>query len=145
MRLAPSYNRRLQGFDALLRMRWSAARECWVLERKYRRASWSINTATLTDDAAIQLRDGFMELSTYPARGLPHIERLIQYLGRMDTWRHGYSPEGFADTYEQHHEVQAEAKERHIQRHLKDRASDTYDEVVAMNGSRSFPRHTGFR
>lgn len=144
MRLDKSYNRRLQGFDALLRMRWSTERECWVLERKYRRASWSIG-AVVSDDAAIQLRDGYLELGTYPARELPHVDRLIQYLGWADTWRHGLKPEQFADAYEQNAEVKTAAKEAKIRRHLRDRASSTYDDVAALTGSRSYARHTGFR
>ena len=140
MRLDKSYNARLQRFDGLLRMRWSTERELWVLERKYRRAAWSIG-AVVADDAAIQLRDGYLELGTYEPRALPHVDRLIQYLGWADTWRYGLRPEQFAETYEQHHEVKAEQKEAKVQRHLRDRASDTWDDVASLMGSRSYPKH----
>ena len=144
MRLDRKYNRRLQAFDSLLRVRWSTERELWVLERRYRRAQWSIG-AVVTDDAAIQLRDGYLELGTYPARELPPVDRLTQYLGWVDTWRYGLRPDQFADKYEQHHEVRAEAKEAKIKRHLRDRASSTWDDVAPLMGSRSYARHTGFR
>lgn len=115
------------------------------MERQYRRAAWSIAPGTLDDDAYIQVRDGYLLLSTYAPRELPHIDRLILHLGWADTWRHGYSPEQFADAYEQHQEVKEETRERSVQRGFRDRASDTYEDAVALLGSRSYGKHTGFR
>lgn len=144
MTLPRHYNRRLQRFDPLLRMRWSAQEEHWVLERKYRWAR-DLDPSGLDLETYVQARDGYLTLSTYPPRELPQIDRLILHLGWADTWRHGYSPEQFADVYEQHQEVRDAARERAVQRHFRDRASDTWEDVASLTGARSYARHTGYR
>ena len=145
MTLPKHYNRRLQRFDPLLRMRWSASLDQWVLERQYRRAMWSLTPGTLTDESYIQLRDGYSTLGTYEPRALPHIDRLIRYLGEMDTWRTGLSAEQFANTYEDRSRYKEEDRNRRVHRDFRDRASSTWDDVAALQGSRSYARHTGFR
>ena len=145
MNLPKDYNKKLQRWDDMLRMRWSQQLERWVLERKYRRALWSLTPGTLTDEAFLQMRDGYTTLGTYDPRELPNIDRLILHLGWADTWRTGLSPEQYADTYEDNSRYKEEARNGRVKRHLRDRASSTWDDVTALTGAKSYAKHTGFR
>lgn len=92
MRLPPTYNARLQRYDRDLRVRWSSRRQQWLLERKARYERLTVNPdlyAPHEHDTVVQMREGYAELGSYPARELPRVDRLIAYLQSQDVWRRG--------------------------------------------------------
>lgn len=138
MDLPRKYNRRLQRAHPRVRMRWSDARQCWLVEQQVRRARLPQPYRGIAPDTAIRLNDGYTMIGEYAPRALPPVERLIRYLNCMspDQYRTG---DELANKLDRIDELGEDRKNASIRRHLNDRGADAYDDFVRAEGSRSFP------
>lgn len=144
MELPRGYNKRLQKFDELLRMRWSPSQEVWLLERQYaRRNDARVNGTSNVQfiepfsDSWIQLRDGYMGIGEYPARELPNIDRLINCLRWSDTWNMGMDADAIADYMDVEWVAQRRRASANFRDEVGNRASEAYDTLKWRDGSRA--------
>lgn len=144
MELPRNYNRTLQRTHPRVRLRWSDARECWLVEQQIGRAKLPLPYKGIHPDTARCLNDGYREIGRYPARELPPVDRLVRYLNCMspERWKSG---DELADHLDMVDSLATDRKNARIRRHFNDRSADAYDDFARAEGSRSFARSNAAR
>lgn len=134
MELPRGYNRGLRRFDPDLRMRWSGEREEWLLERKFARSVAPGVAANAFSDAAIQARDGYLELGSYGPRELPSLDRLVAHLRWADTWNMGMNANDIADHMDREWVAAERTRARKFRELVGEAASDSWDSLGWREG-----------
>lgn len=115
-------------------MRWSNEREEWLLERRFMRSVAAGLTPDPFSDAAIQARDGYLELGSYGPRELPTLDRLVAHLKWADTWNMGMSAEAIADHMDVEWVAAERARARKFRELVGEAASDSWDSLGWREG-----------
>lgn len=138
MELPRGYNARLARFDRLLRMRWSDAQECWLLERKLAAARLDLDPALLPEDTRAQYAEGYFTLGVYEPRALPAIDNLIRGLEWADTWKMGMTSDQIADYMDDRETIARASRSVAFSRDMHDLGGEAFDEYARLTGARSF-------
>lgn len=141
MNLPPAYNRRLQRYNADLRVRWSSTREVWLLESRARYRRADVDPDAYGDrehDTFRQLADGYFTLGIYQPRELPPVDRLIAYLKSQDTWALGKTAEQIADELDADYETRREKRRRDAVDDAGHMAGEYHDALKVQAGERAF-------
>jgi len=118
-------------------MRWSFARESWLLELRYARPTLHPKLDVgMSHDTIIRRRDGYMLLGEYPPDQLPSADRIIHTLQRNSIERLGLSSDPakaaaqLADRLDAADAARAEAEREKRKARLLDLGSEAYDDYI---------------
>lgn len=130
------FTEELAKFDPGLRVRWSAQRQMWALERQVKRA---LHPGTLNgdteDDEYVRARDGFLLVGHIPPRGISRY--VFQTLEQNDMWKRG-GWERYIREVEDAEESADEEKWRKITAQNRDLAKDLYEVLKLRSGRTVF-------
>lgn len=145
----------LKNYDALLRLRFSLERKCWLLERKCEKRFLKKPVKYISDgnkgeievqlshdsDAFVQFHDGYTDLRLAIPNPLPAVDILMENLYRSDTSRHG---KYYIRRLEEQFEKEEQRREMHANAHFRDLSSHAWHEVN-MAGSRDLRTMKNFK
>lgn len=141
MNLPPRYNKLLQRAYPDCRMRWSAAKEEWLLERKafYRRLD--IDPAHYPPhalDTFIQHRDGYYTAGSFPPEQLPPADKLVAFLQAMDPVKLGFGPDSGDALAVQIEEIESQKQQAKYDSIKREFAENGADELWSANAVKSY-------
>ena len=122
-----SFVKQLTGYDRALRVLWSPTRECWLIERKVRRARPSTYFDSPDPDVCRRARDGYIHVGNVAPGMLD--ERVLVTLWQNDMWAHGGAKtiNALLDDY---HETKARRADKTQRDDLKAVAGDMWDMIA---------------
>ena len=82
-----AFVKKLRAYDPDLRVRWSPTKECWLLERRVRRARTWYGGESPDPDVKRRYLDGYVHVGSVAPRGLN--ELVLLHLWHNDMWTQG--------------------------------------------------------
>lgn len=143
MEVPCGYNKRLRDFDPRLRLRWSCARQSWLLEIQIARRNLSPKLDVgMSHDTIIRRRDGYMLLDEFPPDALPSADRVVHNLQANALERFGLSADPakaakqLADYYDQRDAERLAYERRKRFERAGELASDAWDDYMWASKAR---------
>jgi hypothetical protein len=135
--IAPEwFLRELEAFDPHLRLRWSARRELWQLERKILRG---LHPGTIFcdgwHDESIRARDGYILVASIPPDRLTRA--VFARLRASDLWSNG-GWKRVADQLDAYDEIQEEKSWENFSSNVRDASKDVYEWMKIRDGRTVF-------
>ena len=130
--------RTLQGYDPLLRIRYSKERERWSVERKVTRGRFADNPHHYESDRYYHVRDGYIPVGYLPPRSeffSGEVEGILQSLYEGDLYRVG-GAEKMSDKLDLEYEREQERIDRDIRSENEALAGESYEDLAWLDKRR---------
>lgn len=120
----PAFVKQLKSYDRDLRVVWSPSKECWLIERKVRRARLWYGGESHDPDVKRRYLDGYIHVGNVAPRLLD--ERVILNLWKNDMWAHG-GAKAVNAALDEYWETKDQREDRTQRDDLKAVAGEMYD------------------